>query len=105
MYDDDEDVMWFVVSFADFEDIIQLSHAFYTQHEHIKETLYHHQETYYLYIEFSHELLDDSEQEDKISQYLEYGNDTDISIHILEEYGKVIFEKNALAQIREYFAL
>lgn len=105
MFDDEEDVMWFVISFADFEDVIQLSHAFHTQHDYIKETLFHFEDSYYLYIEFLQDYLDDSEQEDKISQYLEYGHDTDISIHVLEEYGKVIFEKNALAQIREYFPL
>lgn len=103
IFDEDDSVMWFVVSFEDFEDIIQLSHSFQSKLENIEETLFHHNGTYYLYIEFSQDLFDDAEQEDIISRFLEYGIDTDISIHILEEYGKVIFDTDALSQIRSYF--
>lgn len=103
VFDEDDSVMWFVVSFEDFEDVIQLSHSFQSKLANIEETLFHHNGTYYLYIEFAQDLFEDTEQEDIISQFLEFGNDTDISIHILEEYGKIIFDEDALVQIRSYF--
>lgn len=95
-----------IVSFNDFEDVIQLSHHFQeAMEEEIEETLYYYQEKYYLFIKFAEDLFDSNDQEDFISQVLEFSNDTNLSIHLLEEYGKKIFEDNVLSQVRSYFSI
>ncbi|MBR3120686.1 adaptor protein MecA [Oceanobacillus profundus] len=98
-----EDNLWIIVEFNEFEDVIQLSHYFNNLSQFGEETLYHYHDKYYLYMEFSHEILDDNNQENIISQVLEFANDSDLSIHLLEEYGKIIFESDTFSQVRSYF--
>ncbi|MBU8790761.1 adaptor protein MecA [Oceanobacillus caeni] len=98
-----EDGMWIIAEFDNFEDAIQLSHYFQDDTDSVEETVYSYHNKYYLYLEFSPDLLDDHLQEDLISQVLEFANDSDMSIHVLEEYGKKLFEYNAFEQIRSYF--
>ncbi|AXI08791.1 adaptor protein MecA [Oceanobacillus sp. 143] len=110
IHEDDEDditeeTLWIIVDFNDFEDVIQLSHYFQDFSGTIEDALYHYNDKYYLYIGFSQDLLDDNEQENIISQVLEFANDSDMSIHYLEEYGKTIFESDTFAQVRSYFPL
>lgn len=98
-----DDNLWIIVEFKDFEDVIQLSHYFQELSDFGEETLYHYNDTYYLYMEFSHDVLDDHKQEDIISQVLEFADDSDISVHLLEEYGKKILETDTFSQVRTYF--
>ncbi|RKQ32628.1 adaptor protein MecA [Oceanobacillus halophilus] len=98
-----DDAMWIIAEFNNFEDAIQLSHYFQDDTDSVEETLYFYNSKYYLFMEFSPDLLDDHLQEDLISQVLEFANDSDMSIHVLEEYGKKVFEYNAFEQIRSYF--
>ena len=98
-----EESLWIIAEFDQFEDVIQLSHYFQDDTDSVEETLYYYNNKYYLYMEFSQDLLDDHLQEDLISQVLEFGNDTDMTIHILEEYGKKIFEYHTFSQIKSYF--
>ncbi|UJL47628.1 adaptor protein MecA [Virgibacillus sp. NKC19-16] len=100
---EEEDNLSIIVSFRDFEDVIQLSHYFADFTGSAEDTLYHYNGSYYLYMEFSDELLDDDIQEDFISQVLEFADDTDVTIHLLDEYGKKIFEADTFAQVRSYF--
>lgn len=95
--------LWIIVGFDEFEDVIQLSHYFDNYTENAEETLYHYKDKYYLYMEFSQNSLDDHLQENIISQVLEFADDTDATIHFLEEYGKKIFELNTFEQVRSYF--
>src|SRR5699024_171270 len=54
-----------IVSFSDFEDVIQLSHYFQAGDAEIEEnSLYHYYNTYYLYLEFDQDKTDDDKQED-----------------------------------------
>ncbi|GGB40193.1 adaptor protein MecA [Virgibacillus dakarensis] len=93
-----------IVSFHDFEDVIQLSHYFHGTGSGIEEnSLYHYNDIYYLYMEFSQDELDDDQQEDLISQVLEFGNDSDLTIHFLEEYGKKIFANDVFTQVKTHF--
>ncbi|HLT57049.1 MAG TPA: adaptor protein MecA [Bacillota bacterium] len=103
--DDDmmEEGLWIIAEFDNFEDVIQLSHYFQDDTDSVEETIYTYNDKYYLYLEFSPYLTDDHLQEDLISQVLEFAEDSDISIHVLEEYGKKLFEYNAFEQIRSYF--
>lgn len=93
-----------IVSFADFEDVIQLSHYINNQIEasEMEETLYHYNDKYYLYVEFPND-LEKLEIDDIISQVYEFANDDDITIHLLSEYGKKVIEKNVFSHIRSYF--
>lgn len=95
--------LWIIVKFKDFEDVIQLSHYFENFEGSAEETLYHFDNAYYLYLEFSQDLLDENAQEDIISQVFEFGKDSELTIHLLEEYGKIIFEENTFEQVRKYF--
>src|SRR5690625_1004663 len=99
----EDENLWIIVSFNDFEDVIQLSHYFREADGTIKETLYYHGGNYYLYLEFSQTILDDHHQENLISQVFEFAEDSDVTIHFLEEYGKVVFENDTFSQVRYYF--
>lgn len=92
------------VMFNDFEDVIQLSHYFQDNTDKIEDTLFHYDDNYYLYLEFPQdEEVKDDQQEDMISQVFEFANDTEVTIHFLEEYGKQIFSDNTFEQVRSHF--
>ncbi|WP_153462279.1 adaptor protein MecA [Sediminibacillus terrae] len=100
--EDEEGNLSFVVSFKDFEDVIQLSHYF-SETEGLTDRLYHFEDQYLLYLEFEENFMTDDEQEDILSQLLEFGHESTITIHRLEEYGNPIFAERALSQIKQYF--
>ncbi|WP_058308135.1 adaptor protein MecA [Gracilibacillus massiliensis] len=92
-----------VVSFKELEDVIQLSHVFETA-PGMRDHLYYFNNQYMLITRFDEDYLTDDEQEDLISQILEYGQESTVTMFIVEEYGKVIFEENALHSVKEHFA-
>lgn len=92
-----------VVGFNDFEDVIQLSHYFQEDTDSFQDSLYYFNGSYYFYLEFIDESLDDDAQEDIISKVFEFGKDTDMTIHYLEEYGKKVFTDDTFEQVRNYF--
>ncbi|MFD1040711.1 adaptor protein MecA [Virgibacillus byunsanensis] len=101
--DEEEGNLSLVVEFNNFEDVIQLSHYFQKDVESVSDSLFHYRDNYYLYMEFEQDQLNDDEQEDLISLVFEYANDTDVTIHYLEEYGKRILEDDTFEQVRSYF--
>ncbi|WP_077623051.1 adaptor protein MecA [Sediminibacillus massiliensis] len=92
----------FIVQFKDFEDVIQLSHYF-PETEGVNDQLYHFEDKYLLFMEFDENFMSDDDQEDILSQLLEFGQESNLTIYRVQEYGKVIFQENALSQIKEYF--
>lgn len=96
----EEDYLSFMLRFSDIEDLIRLSHHIKT--ESFEDSLFHHDSKYYLYVTF-YDAYSESEQDDVLSQMLEYGDEADMTIHRLEEYGKVIIQDNALEQLNEKF--
>lgn len=98
-----EENLSFIASFKEFEDMIQLSHYFQADTSDIKNKLYFFEDQYYLYLEFAKDTSDDDHQENLISQVFEFGDDTDITVHYLEEYGKVIFEDEVFEKTRTHF--
>ncbi|MFC0524767.1 adaptor protein MecA [Pontibacillus salicampi] len=92
----------FVIRFQDFEDVIQLSHYFDTP-EGVSDQLYHFEDSYFLYIEFTDEEMPDEYQENVLSQLLEFGHESPVTVYRLAEYGKTIFNEDALEQIASYF--
>lgn len=98
-----EENLWIIAKFDDFEDVIQLSHHFQEDTNSEEETLYYYDGKYYLYMEFSQDVLDENTQEDIIARVFEFGDDSNLTIHVLEEYGKKIFETTTFADVREHF--
>ncbi|MBM7571538.1 adaptor protein MecA [Aquibacillus albus] len=94
----------FIISFSDFEDIIQLSHYFPLV-EGLTDGLYHYEDKFLLLLQFDDEQLTDEEQEDVLSQVLEFGQESTVTIHVLQEYGKEIFEDTALSQVKHHFPI
>lgn len=93
-----------IVKFEEFEDVIQLSLSLDEIVDDTNDRLYHYKDQYYLYIEFPHQIFSDEDQEDIISQILEFSTESDITLHLLEEYGKVIFESQTFSQVKSYFS-
>lgn len=94
-----------IISFKDFEHIIQLSHSFAEELEGIEDVLYHHKDQYYLHLRFDQDIFSDDAYDDFMSHLLEYAEETKKSIHVLREYGKVIFQTEALAKTKTYFPI
>lgn len=92
----------FIMSFSEFEDVIQLSHYF-SSVDGVSDELYHFENKYMLLLKFDDEQLTDEEQDDILSQMLEFGQESTMTIYRLQEYGKTIFESDALAQISSLF--
>ena len=102
---DRSDDLDFVLSFADFEDVIQLANK--QNFEHIKTTLYSFENKYYLYISFDEENnLDEHSDivENTLSILLEYGVESDMTHHRLEEYGSKIITEHVFQTIKQHFS-
>ncbi|MGC4375402.1 adaptor protein MecA [Fictibacillus sp. Mic-4] len=97
----DEDYLSFLFAFTDFEDIVSLSHG--VDWSLFESSLYYFEGRYFLYITFDPETTD-REQDDLLSQLLEYGTDSELSIYRIQEYGKAIIEENALEEISTHFS-
>lgn len=91
----------FIFSFKDFEDLISLSH-YVNIDLNFETTLYHYNDKYYVNVIFSDD-LSEIEQDNILSQILEYGFESSHSIHMIEEYGKLVLENSALQEIRKHF--
>ena len=98
----DNSNLWTTTVFSNFEDVIQLSHYFQCDFENdLVTSLYYYEGKYYLYIEITEELFD--YREDIISQVLEYSEETDLTYHLLDEYGKLVIGEQVFRDIRKYF--
>ena len=103
--DDDileDDTLEFVLAFKDFEDIIGLSSR--PGLDNLVTKLYHFEGKYYLYAEFPEDEFEEEEIDDLLSVLLEYGYETQLTIHRIQEYGKEIIAENVFAEIRKYFS-
>ncbi|MGG3799446.1 adaptor protein MecA [Metabacillus fastidiosus] len=95
-----EKQLQFVIKFDDLENIISLSK--YTL-DGFANDLYTLDNNYYLFVEFEDDFPDE-EVENKLSIILEYGQDSRITIHRLQEYGKLVAKDNALNIIKKHFS-
>lgn len=85
----------------DFEQFIQLGYAMQDYYE--QSRLYHYQNKYYLVIE---DFLSEEEYySDMESIISEFGNLSNVTVSVLEEYGKVIYDDNALEKVVADFKL
>ena len=96
-----EEDLDFLLTFNDFEDILSLSKR--VGLDTITTKLYSFENKYYLYVEFPEELFSEDEIDDTLSILLEYGQETQLTIYRLEEYGKLIIDGHVFEQLRSYF--
>lgn len=101
--EDEETAYWMIVSFKEFEDVIQASHAFQDPLSTIDQKLIHYKDKYFLYIEFPPEEYSLEEQESFMSLLYEFATDAQITLPMLEEYGNVIFAEKVFEQVQSYF--
>ncbi|WP_458353060.1 adaptor protein MecA [Peribacillus frigoritolerans] len=92
----------FITTFEDFEDVISLSKRHGLDDWTTK--LYAYQNKYYLYIEFSEAEIDEEEIDNVLSLLLEYSQESPITVHMLEEYGKIVIENDVFTTVDKYFA-
>jgi adapter protein MecA 1/2 len=95
------DSLQFIVRFNDFEDVIALSHRV-NLHD-VQNSLYVYENSYYLYVEFTDDVEED-QLDNTLSLLLEYGHESQLTIHRIEEYGKEIIKEQALAVVKKHFA-
>jgi adapter protein MecA 1/2 len=103
--DDEElgdDPLEFLLSFKDFEDIISLSKR--PGLDDIYTRMFAYENKYYLYVEFDEELFSEDEIDDLLSILLEYGMESQLTIHRLEEYGKEVINENVFETLRTHFS-
>ncbi|OCA87359.1 adaptor protein MecA [Pseudobacillus wudalianchiensis] len=96
-----EPLLEFMLTFKDFEDLIQLSK--YTSLDELSTQLYAYNDKYYLFVEFPEEILDEEKVENTLSFLLEYTDESGVTIHRLQEYGTCVMESNVFETVRKYF--
>ncbi|MFD2215402.1 adaptor protein MecA [Metabacillus endolithicus] len=96
-----EQQLQFVLKFNDLENIISLSK--YSSLSGMMNHLFSLDQNYYLFVEFDDEVSDE-EIENTLSILLEYGQESRVTIHRLEEYGNLIAKDHALNVIRKHFS-
>jgi adapter protein MecA 1/2 len=92
----------FLLSFRDFEDIISLSKR--PRLDDISTRLFAYENKYYLYVEFEEDVFSEDEIDDLLSILLEYGVESQLTIHRLEEYGKEVIAENVFDTLRTHFS-
>ncbi|MFO1445554.1 adaptor protein MecA [Bacillus sp. Bva_UNVM-123] len=96
-----EEDLDFLLSFNDFEDLLSLANR--GRLDLIQTKLFSFENKYYLYAEFPEEHFTEDEIDNLLSILLEYGVETQVTIHRVEEYGKLIIAENVFEQLRAYF--
>ncbi|MDS9470376.1 adaptor protein MecA [Sporosarcina pasteurii] len=87
--------------FNDFEDVISITSRMHDYEAHT--SLYAYESKYYLHVKYDVEEMDNKQKTNMFSVLSEFAKPDKITIHILQEYGKVIFESDVFSQIEKYF--
>jgi adapter protein MecA 1/2 len=96
----EDERLQFVIRFQDFEHLVSLAHRI--SNSDFYNSLYSFEGKYYLFVEFADE--DQIEELDNLlSILLEYGDESQVTIYRLQEYGKEIILENALSVIAKHF--
>lgn len=90
-----------VLKFKQFEDMIELSKMMHL--DNAVSNLFLYKERYYLNLVFFSNELTERSVDEEIALALEFAEKTPVTQGILEEHGKMIMEKKALALTRHYF--
>lgn len=87
--------------FEEFEDVIQIASRMH--HFAVDASLYAYESNYYLYVSYNDELMTTKDKTDLFSVLSEFAQPSDVTIHLLTEYGTVVFETDVFSQIEKYF--
>ncbi|PLT30373.1 adaptor protein MecA [Peribacillus deserti] len=98
----EDGILEFVMVFKDFEDVISLSKS--TGLEGVNTKLFALENKYYLYVEFLEEEDDEEEIDNVLSILLEYGSESNMTVHRLEEYGKTVMDQDVFETVKKYFS-
>ncbi|PLT33878.1 adaptor protein MecA [Bacillus sp. V5-8f] len=98
----EDGILEFITEFENFDDLIALSNR--QGLDGLVTKLFVYQNKYYLYIEFSEDESDEDEIDNILSILLEYSEESPITVHMLEEYGKVVMENDVFITVNKYFA-
>ena len=88
-------------SFEEFEDIIQVS-SYLTASSIEGGQVYYMNDHYYMLLE-DHDLVDKN-RENIIAIMSEFSQPSIVTSYRLKEYGKIIYESNAVKQINQFFS-
>lgn len=99
----DEPVVWTsdMFVFEEFENLILLSKIIPPYA--VESSLYLFENKFYLYVIYDESKMDDDDKSDFCSLISEYGSLSQVTVHRLNEYGKVIMESDVLATVKKYF--
>ncbi|WP_141432792.1 adaptor protein MecA [Bacillus sp. 03113] len=96
-----EDNLEFLLTFKDFEDLVSLSKI--SINGEVETKLYSLDGKYYLFVQFVEEEIDEDEIDNVLSILLEYGQETQVTIHVVQEYGKLIIDNDVFTELNKYF--
>ncbi len=97
----DTDFSSFVFKFADFEDLVRAAHAL---HEYqLDGRLFEYEGEYYLF--FDEDRLRDEDYDSIWSILHEYSEYAAITVPMLEEYGRIIMDTDAIEKLVGFFSL
>jgi adapter protein MecA 1/2 len=91
----------FMIYFKDFEDLISLAKRSWS--DKLITKLFTSEGKYYLYTEFPYDDFREDEIDNDISIILEYGTESQRTIHYVQEYGKEVMSENVFDTIKTYF--
>lgn len=97
-----EDTLEFLLTFADFEDVIALSKT--PGLDELQTKLFTFEDKYYLFVEFPEDTFEEEEIDDKLSILLEFAYESSLTIHRVEEYGRIVIKENVFKVLREHFS-
>jgi len=92
----------FITEFPDFEDVISLSKRAGLDQWTTK--LYAYEGKYFLYIEFAEDSIEEEDIDNVLSVLLEYSHESPVTVHVLEEYGKLVIDGNVFETVSNYFS-
>lgn len=87
--------------FNEFEDVIQTASRM--QHFEAQTSLYAYEGKYYLYVAYDIDEMTNQDKTNMFSVLTEFAMPTDETIHILQEYGTIVFESDVFSQVTKYF--
>lgn len=88
--------------FNEFDDLIPL--AARASGYAAKTSLFSYEDKYYLYVEYDDETIEDARKSDLYSVLSEFGAPSNMTIHRLEEYGKLVMDADVFSTIQTYFS-
>lgn len=97
----DEMFSSFVFRFEDFEEVIRAAHALYDYD--LTTALYKYQDAYHLFVD--EESVREDEYDAIWSILHEYGEYSEVTTAVLEEYGNVIIDRQAVSRLVAQFPL